>query len=129
MTGTLTETRYIRHDLSDKELLDLSRQMTNAISRISEKTDQLKSTTSAIRAEIAEQEAVLNKCVEKLKVGYEMRPHECTVTYDKTTVKYADKETGEVIDEHPMTEDEQLRLTGVRIDAEQIIRQAREEEE
>ena len=43
-------------------------------------------------------------------------------------MKYVDKETGEILEERSMTQDEQLRLSDVRIDAEDIIRQARKEE-
>ena len=88
----------------------------------------MQKSSEEIKAEIAEQEGIMNKCAEKLRSGYEMRSRQCNVTYDKNIVKYIDKETGEVLEERPMTEDEQLRLTGQRIDAEQIIRQAREEE-
>ncbi len=35
------------------------------------------------------------------------------------------KDTGEILEERPMTQDEQLRLGGVRMDAEQVIREQR----
>ncbi len=129
MVDELTHTLYVRHTFDDKELLGLSRKMAGAESKIREKQDSLKSVSSAIKAEIDESMAVLHNCAEKLRSGYEMRPRECLVTYDKNIIKYADKETGEILEEKPMTEDEQLRLAGHRVDAEDVIRQAREEEE
>jgi hypothetical protein len=125
----IVETRYVKHIFCDKELLELSRKMTGALSCIEEKADELKTASASIKAEIAEQEAILHGCADKLKTGYDMRPRQCTVTYENNNVRYIDKETGEILEEHPMTEDEQLRLTGVRIDAEDIIRQARQEED
>lgn len=122
------ETRYIRYTFNDTERLDLANKMTTAFANINEKTDELKTTTTAIKAEIAEQEGIVNKCVEKLRTGYEMRPRQCVMTYEGSVVKYIDKENGEVLEEHPMTEDEQLKLTGVRTDAEKIIREASEAE-
>lgn len=57
-----------------------------------------------------------------------MRPREADVNYEKGIVKFLDKETGEIIEERPMTQDEQLRLNSIATDAEKIIRQARQEE-
>lgn len=127
MDSPLIETRYIKHIFTDKERLELANKMTSAMATISEKTDEIKTTTTAIKAEISEQEAIINKCASDLRAGYAMRPRQCTFRIECNKVVYIDKETGEVVDEHEMTEDEQLRLTGVRIDAEQIIRQDREE--
>ncbi len=40
-----------------------------------------------------------------------MRPVEANVTYEKGVVKYVDKDTGEILEERPMTQEEQMRLT------------------
>lgn len=124
----LTETIWIKYVLSGDEIMDLAQKMARAENNISEKADQLKSVSTAIKAEITTQEGILHSCAEKLRSGYEMRPRETSVNYEKGIVKYVDKGTGEILEERPMTKDEQLRLSGVRVDAEDIIREAREEE-
>jgi hypothetical protein len=129
MDSPLTETRYIKHVFTDKERLEIGNKLTSAMALIDQKTDEIKTTTTAIKAEIAEQEGIINKCATDLRSGYAMRPRQCAYKIEGNKVVYVDKETGEVVEEHEMSEDEQLRLTGVRIDAETIIRQAREEED
>ena len=125
----LTETIWVKHVLTGDEVMDLAQKMARAEASISEKTDQLKSVSTTIKAEITTQEGILHNCAEKLRSGYEMRPREADVSYEKGIVKYVDKETGEIIEERQMTQDEQLRLNANMTDAEQIIRQAREEED
>ncbi len=128
MIGNLTETIWIKHTFNEREIVELAQKMARAESIISEKADELKSVSTAIKVDIAVQEGILHACAERLRSGYEMRPRECVVTYEKGTAVYADKNTGEIVESRPMTQEEQLRLSGKRIDAEQIIRQASEEE-
>ncbi len=128
MVENLTQTIYVKYIFPDKELLELSRKMASAEATISRKMEELKSVTTTIKADIAAQEGVLHSNAEKLRSGYEMRPKEADVKYEKGLVKYVDKETGEILEERPMTQDEQLKMTGVRTDAEKIIREASEEE-
>ena len=52
-----TTTRYVKHTFNDKENMELAQRMARAESVIGEKADNLKSVTSSIKAEIAEQEA------------------------------------------------------------------------
>lgn len=67
----LTQTYWQRHTLTDREIIGLSHKMAQAESEIREKEDNLKSVATAIKAEIAQQEAVLHGCAEKLRSGYE----------------------------------------------------------
>jgi len=125
---SLVETIWVKHVLTGDEVMDLAQKMARAEANINEKGDQLKSVSTAIKAEITTQEGILHSCAEKLRSGYEMRPRDADVSYEKGIVKYVDKETGEILEERPMTHEEQLRLSGTRIDAEDIIREAREKE-
>lgn len=124
----LTETRFMKYTFTDRESLDLARKMGRAEASINEKMDELKSVSSSIKADIATQEGILHSCAEKLRSGYEMRPVECDVKYEKGIAKFIDKSTGEVVEERPMTQDEQLRLSEGWVDAEKVIRDASEEE-
>lgn len=125
----LTQTMYVKYIFIDKERLEMAQKMASAEATISRKMEELKSVTTTIKADIATQEGILHSFSEKIRSGYEMRPKEVDVRYEKGMVKYVDKETGEVLEERLMTQDEQLRLSGTRIDAEKIIREAREKEE
>ena len=129
MVRNLTETVWVKHEFNDGESMELGRRMAMAESLIAEKSDTLKSVTTAIKAEIAAQEEILHSCAEKLRSGYEMRPQEADVKYESGVVKYVDKDTGEILKERPMTKDEQLKLTEQATDAEDIIREASEEED
>ena len=124
----LTETIWLKHVFSGDEIFALAQKMARAEANINEKSDQLKSVSIAIKAEIATQEGILHSSAEKLRSGYEMRPTEADVKYEKGIVKYVDKETGEIIEERPMTQEEQLRLSPAWVDAEKVIQQARDEE-
>ncbi len=117
MSG-LSETIWIKHVLTNDEVVELAQKMAMAESSITEKADQLKSVSTTIKAEIATQEGILHSCAEKLRSGYEMRPREADVTYEKGIVKYVDKGTGEILDERPMTQEEQLRLNSAGTDRE-----------
>ena len=123
---TIGQVIWVKHAFADKEITELAHKMARAEAVISEKQDALKSVTTAIKAEIAMQEMELHSSAEKLRTGYEMRSKECNVKYENDLIKFVDKETGEVLEERPMTKDEQLRLTGERVDAEQIIREDNE---
>ncbi len=124
----ITQTIYTKYVFTDKESLELSRKMARAEAAINEKLDELKSVSTTIKADIAVQEGILHSCAEKLRSGYEMRPKDVDVKYDKGVVKYIDRDTGEVLVERPMPQDEQLRLPGQRVDAEDIIRQSNDGE-
>lgn len=128
MIGDTIETIYIKHIFSGEESMSLAQKMASAEATISRKMEELKSVTTTIKADMASQEGVLHSCAEKLRSGYEMRPVEANVKYEKGIVKYVDRDTGEILEERPMTQDEQLRMMGERIDAEKIIREASKEE-
>lgn len=123
----MTHVIYVKYVFSDNELLELSRKMARSEAAINEKMDELKSISTSIKADIAAQEGILHSCAEKLRSGYEMRQKETRVEYSNGIVAYVDKTTGEILEQREMTEDEQLRLTGKRIDAEDIIRESGEE--
>jgi hypothetical protein len=122
MDNILTETRFLKHEFTDKELLDISRKMARASAEINEKLDQLKSAQTSIKADIATKEGVVNSCAEKIRSGYEMRPVDCVITYEKEDIIFTNPNDGEIVEKRPMAKDEQLRLSGKSVDAEKVIR-------
>lgn len=131
MTELLTDTIWDKYEFTDEENTELAQQMARAEAVISEKSDDLRAVTAAIKAEITTQEGILHSCAEKLRSGYEMRQKVVDLRYDygNGVVQYIDKESGEILKERPMTKDEQLRLTEQTTDAEDIVRQASQEED
>jgi len=118
----LTKTLWQRHTLTEKERLQLGAQMAQAEAMIRGKQDELKSITDSLKADISAQVAIMHSCAEKLRSGFSELPKECDVAYAKGMVKYVDKDTGEILEERPMTEEEQLQLSEHREDAESAIR-------
>ncbi len=125
----LTKTLWQRHTFTDKERLQLASQMAQAEAVIRAKKDELKSISDSIKADISAQEAIMHSCGEKLRSGFAEVPKQCDVSYVKGIVKYIDKDTGEILEERPMTEAEQLELSDHREDAENLIRRDRQNED
>jgi len=120
----ITENHFVKHEFTEKELLELSMKMARAEQTIREKEDEMKSFTTTKKAEIAEQDGIIHTCAEQIRSGYRMVMKECSLRYIESngTVEVVDIESGEVIETRPITKDEQLRLTGKVVDAEDIIR-------
>jgi len=107
----LTELVYAKYEFTQEEMLKMSHEMAQSASKKKEAEDRMKSVQSSIKAEINSEDANINKFAEKIRAGYEMRPHNCRLQYDTDTVDYLDTETGEIVYTRPITHDEQLRLS------------------
>lgn len=112
MTIDTTETVYAKYEFTNTELLALSQEMAQAASKKKGSEDQLKSVQSSIKADINAEDAIINRCAEKISNGYEMKPYTCSRRYqaERKIVEFVDTETGEVIQTRPMTKDEQFRF-------------------
>ena len=65
----------------------------------------------------------ISRCCQLARDGFEMVTHECTVDYSDNITKFTDIHSGEIVEEHQTTEEEQLRLNGKWKDAEEVIRE------
>jgi hypothetical protein len=119
----MTHIVEVKRPYTDKEIVAYSRIMAEAIKAIAEKGAELKAFASSIKDEIAGQESILNDCAARVNMGYEMTPVTCFVKYDGKIATFTNKETGEIVEQRELTEEEQLRLTSGWKDAEQIIRE------
>ena len=107
-------TRYVRHEFSDQEKLDLSEKIVRAVSDISEAQRALKTFQMQIKGRKQEAEAVISSCASKLNEGYEMKNVPCLMVkdYEAGLISYESVETGEVMEERDMTpEERQMELT------------------
>jgi hypothetical protein len=77
-----------------------------------------------------EKQELLAKIVESDKIITDLtiETHECTVDYANNITKFTDIHTGEIVEEHPTTPEEQLRLNDKWVDAETVIREDAESE-
>lgn len=105
---TKAELTLIKHDFSEKELLELSRDMVCAQNRAYELEDQRKSSDADFKGKIKAEELVVKECSRKVHDGYEMRREPCTVEYDNENrvVRYYRQDNGRLAKERAMTPEE-----------------------
>lgn len=121
-----TKTIQIKVSLTDAEKLELLQQITDADAVIKEKgleVEDLNEAEKVLKEDIKEQREIMSALCNENKMGYRMKNVNCSVTYSKNIATYTDVETGEVVDEHPLTSEEQLQLSQNRRDVEDLIRE------
>jgi len=99
---------FLKCMLTNDEKLDLSSSLAEAYTGIQELEEQKKSAMSALKAQIDSKTADATRMARLVHDGYEMRHVECETIYD-LSLKLATvlrKDTGEVLKERPMTQDE-----------------------
>ena len=134
-TEAMTHSVWVKKALTDEQKIELGQKMADADERLSEKSDELadeaeafKDTRKRLEGEMTAIQSELHDHAKLFRQGYEEIRKECVATYEGTKVTFADKDTGEIVEEREMTEAEQMRLSGNMVDAEDIIRKAREED-
>ena len=68
--------------LTDSEKQELGSQMAEAVARVNEAEQELKSVSTQIKSKIAVDEALISGCSEKIRSGYEFRKVECEEVKD-----------------------------------------------
>ena len=118
----LTEKIQIQKPLSNEQKEALWTEISNAYINIQKKDEELKSFKEAIKTYVETQQDIIDMNLTNYRLGYVPENVECVIRYEKGMTKYFAVATGEMVEEHPTTEEEQLRLTENRIDAESVIR-------
>jgi hypothetical protein len=134
-TEAMTHVVWVKKPLTPEQKIELGQKMADADERLSAKSDELEAITDTFKETRKQLEGEMSAIQDELHAhatsfrrGYEELRRECVATYEGTKVSFADKDTGEIVEEREMTEAEQMRLSGNMVDAEDIIRKAREEE-
>lgn len=125
-----TTNRYLKHTFSQDELNAFRDTLASTICELSQLEDEKKTVTSQFAARINEKKATSNMAAQNIRNGYEFRDIDCDVTYDtKRRMKLISrKDTGEFIEDLPMTADElQCSLPGFEF--EDVDEQAPDESE
>ena len=118
----LTEKIQIQKPLSNEQKEALWTEISNAYINIQKKDEELKAFKEAIKTYVETQQDIIDMNLTNYRLGYVPENIEVVVRYEKGMTKYFAVETGELVEEHPTTEDEQLRMSGNIVDAESVIR-------
>ena len=110
MTGpNRLSTEYLRYEFSDRELLAIARNSAASQSRRLELDNRKAEVMKDLAGQIAAQDSLLQKYAELLNQGYENRPIECGIFYDRPRVGECEVvrlDTGEVVSERRMEPEE-----------------------
>ncbi len=96
----------LRHQFSDKELIELGRKMAEAAGLLEQQKDEAKALSAQLKAKCDVTAAKLQEAVVKISTGYELRQTKCVVKYDtpktgqKSTIRC---DTQEVVDVSEMS--------------------------
>lgn len=124
--GKITETIQIQNPLTEEQKLGLLDDIVTATDRIAELTMQIedfKEQIKPLKEAIDRENDNISQAIANRKAGFIMVNVECEPKYENGIASFYSIETGDKILERPITEEEQLRLSENRIDAEKIIRQ------
>ena len=124
----MTTNIQAKRPISDKEKQELLAKIVESDKIITDLTIELKDYTADKKEAIESERTNISRCCQLARDGFEMMTHECTVDYANNITKFTDIHTGEIVEEHPTTEEEQLRLNGKWVDAETVIREDAESE-
>ena len=119
----MTTNIQAKRPISNKEKQELLAKIVESDKIITDLTMELKEYTTEKKASIDQERMNISRCCQLARDGFENVTHECIVDYSNNISKFTDIHTGEVVEEHPTTEEEQLRLNGKWKDAEEVIRE------
>ena len=123
----MTTNIQAKRPISNKEKQELLAKIVESDKIITDLTTELKEYTANKKDLIESERMNISRCCQLARDGFEMITHECTVDYANNITKFTDIHTGEIVEEHPTTPEEQLRLNDKWVDAEDIIRQDEKE--
>ncbi len=107
-TKTTKETRLLQVPLTQEEQLAAGKKLAEAVRTLTNVQAQAKSAASQFKAKIDEQQAKINGLQCLISDGYELRTVPClnVMDYTDVVVRVTRTDTGEVIEERKLTEDE-----------------------
>jgi hypothetical protein len=123
----MTTNIQAKRPISDKEKQELLAKIVESDAIITDLITELKEYTAEKKEAIESERMNISRCCQLARDGFEQVTHECTVDYSDNITKFTDIHTGEIVEEHKTTEEEQLRLSGKWKDAEEVIREDKEE--
>lgn len=120
---TITTNITVKRPISSKEKNELLAQIVESDKIITDLTMELKEYTADKKDSIEQERLNISRCCQLARDGFENVMHECTVKYEDGMTQFISVVSGEVVEEHKTTEEEQLRFSSNWKDAEEIIRE------
>jgi hypothetical protein len=107
-TKTTKETRLLQVPLTQEEQLVAGKKLAEAVRTLVNVQAQAKSAASQFKAKIDEQQAKINGLQCLISDGYELRNIQClnVMDYTDVIVRVTRNDTGEIVEERKLTEDE-----------------------
>jgi hypothetical protein len=124
---SITTNIQVKRPISNKEKQELLAKIVESDKIVSDLTAELKEYTAGKKENIEQERMNISRCCQLARDGFENVTHECTVKYEDGMTKFTDIHTGEMVEEHKTTDEEQLHLSSKWQDAEEIIRQDEKE--
>lgn len=122
----ITKVIQVKKPLSPETKDDLLKDMVIAKKEVEElelDLADLKEKEKEKKEQISAQQSNILSLIGQYQVGYTMENVECSVSYEGNVVKFTDIKTGEIVDKHELSDEEQLQLSENRTDMEDIIRE------
>ena len=106
--ATSTEDRQLRVPLTEKELLEAGQKLADALQTLVTLDNELQSFKEQIKGKVAEAEGKSSRFGSLVRQKYEYRPVTCEIARDYTAkmLTVVRTDTGEIVEERPMTRDE-----------------------
>jgi hypothetical protein len=124
---SITTNIQVKRPISNKEKQELLAKIVESDKIVSDLTAELKEYTAGKKENIEQERMNISRCCQLARDGFENVTHECTVKYEDGMTKFTDIHSGEMVEEHKTTDEEQLHLSSKWQDAEEIIRQDEKE--
>lgn len=119
---SITTNITVKRPINAKEKQELLAKIVESDQIVNDLVLELKEYTAEKKENIEQERMNISRCCRLARDGFEPVTHECTVKYEGGNTQFMDIRSGEVVDEHPTTDEEQLRLNDKWVDAEQVIR-------
>ena len=126
---SITTNIQVKRPISNKEKQELLAKIVESDKIVSDLTAELKEYTAGKKENIEQERMNISRCCQLARDGFENVTHECTVKYEDGMTQFTDIHSGEMVEEHKTTDEEQLHLSGKVIDAEDIIKEDGKENE
>lgn len=125
----ITRNIEIKTPLTPDQIKDILQKVSEAHLEIERQQEELKIARESCKSECERQDEIISQCLARYRRGYDVKTCECFAKYENGEATFTDAKTGEIVEQRAISEEEQLQLSSNRIDAEDIIRQASDEED
>ena len=126
---SITTNIQVKRPISSKEKNELLTKIVESDAIITDLVIELKEYTTAKKESIEQERMNISRCCQLARDGFENVTHECTVKYEDGMTQFTDIHSGEMVEEHKTTDEEQLHMTDKWVDAETVIREDTKENE